>query len=161
MSLSASLFSFKEKGMYRFRELTIRTDNSEGGIAAIAGLWKDVADGRYPVAFDGSSDVFPVACYHRYESDEKGAFDYTIMSVTPAFIAEKEAEVRAGAFVRYEATDRAGDIAKCTADVWKQVWEDSGSGKIARAFACDYEMGMTPACTADGSAYCRLYISVR
>lgn len=146
--------------MYKLKSLSIRANNTTEGLVAISGLWNDILMGKLSVSFKDHNGSFPIARYNNYESDENGAFDYTIMEVTPEFIALKEKEVREGLFKKYEHREENGDLLKCTQMLWQQVWNDQNTRVIDRSYTEDYEMGMTKECTQDSSAYCRLYIAV-
>ena len=148
---------------YILKEITIRTNNTDEGMRKIDELWHDIASGKLPILFDSEHNfiqgISPVSRYENYESNETGDYDLSIMGVTADFFAELEHRAANGKFKKYDASDDNGDIAACTKKAWKNVWDDSKSGKLKRSFICDYESSVPAQYTKDGKAHCYLYIS--
>lgn len=147
---------------YSFNSVTIRTDNSESGMAKINELWADIMQGKVPLDFIQNGQpvkgLMPVSAYSDYESDEKGKYNLTIMSVSFDFFTKIEALVVQGKFIKI---DESGETISDSANkAWTKVWELTSSGKIKRAFTVDYESTVPAEYTADGKAHCYLYIAV-
>lgn len=148
---------------YSFKSVTIRTDNSEGGMAKINELWADIMQGKVALDFMANGvpvkGLSPVSAYSDYESDEKGEYSLTIMSVTVDFFAKIEGLVAQG---KYFKIDESGEtIAECADKAWSKVWQLSAKGELHRAFTVDYESTVPAEYTKDGKAHCYLYIAVR
>lgn len=148
---------------YSFKSVTIRTDNSESGMAKINELWADILQGKVPLDFIQNGlpvkGLSPVSAYSDYDSDEKGEYNLTIMSVSVNFFAEMEKAVAQGKFIKI---DESGEtISDCANKAWSKVWELTASGKINRAFTVDYESTVPAEYTQDGKAHCYLYIGVK
>ena len=79
---------------YSFKSVTVRTDNSESGMAKINELWADIMQGRIPLDFIENGvpvkGLSPISAYSDYESDEKGKYNLSIMTVTVDFFAQME-----------------------------------------------------------------------
>jgi len=147
---------------YRLCSVTLRTDNSSVGLAAIDSLWEEIQSGKLPLLFDSDGTfipgVSPVSRYSNYESDALGAYDLTVMAVRSDFFAELERKVKQGLFRKFEA---AGDDCRaCAQSAWAQVWAESQSGTCRRAFTEDYESTVPAPYTKDGTCHCYLYISL-
>ena len=143
---------------YKLKAVTIRTNNSEEGIRKIAELWKDVLTGKLPLLSDG---IIPISQYSNYESDEKGDYDINIVGVEHNFFEDMEKEVEKGLYKKYEADDENGNVEICTKKVWENVWNDTHSGILKRAFTIDYESSILSEFSKDGKAHCYLYIAVK
>ena len=143
---------------YRLKAVTIHTNNSEEGIRKIAELWRDILTGKLPLLSDG---IVPVSQYSNYESDEKGDYDISIVGVKHNFFEDMEKEVEKGLYKKYEAVDKNGNVEMCTKKVWENVWNDSHSGILKRAFTIDYESSVPAKFSKDGKAHCYLYIAVK
>ncbi|MDE6001502.1 MAG: AraC family transcriptional regulator [Clostridia bacterium] len=148
---------------YSFKSVTIRTDNSESGMAKINELWADVMQGKVPLDFIENGipvkGLSPVSMYSDYESDEKGKYNLTIMTVTVDFFAGMEKSVAQG---KYLKIDESGEtIADCAYKAWSEVWQLTAEGKLNRAFTSDYESTVPAEYTKDGKAHCYLYIAVK
>ncbi len=148
---------------YSFKSVTIRTDNSESGMAKINELWADIMQGKVPLDFieNGApvKGLSPISAYSDYESDEKGKYNLSIMSVTVDFFAKMEELVAQGKYIRI---DESGEtIAKCANKAWTKVWQLTASGEMKRAFTIDYESTVPTAYTKDGKTHCYLYIAVK
>ncbi len=148
---------------YSFNKVTVRTDNSEAGMAKIAELWQDIMTGKVPFDFIENGQpvkgLSPVSEYSNYESDENGKYDLSVMSVTVGFFAEMEAKTASGKYVKI---DESGEnIFVCANKAWQKVWELSACGKINRAFTSDYESTVPAEYCKDGKAHCYLYIAVK
>ena len=150
---------------YRFKEVTIRTDNSLKGMQQIGQLWQDITTGTIPVLFDTDhqlqQDVILLAKYSNYEQDEKGAYDFTIIGATASLIQELETQAERGIYKKYSISDANGDVNACTQKAWKLVWEEQKAGVLQRSFCNDYESSIPAAFSKDGKAYCTLYIAVQ
>ena len=142
---------------YRLKAVTIRTNNSEEGIRKIGELWGDVLTGKLPLLADG---IIPISQYSNYESDEKGAYDISIVGVDHNFFEDMEKEVEKGLYKKYEAFDENGNIELCTKKAWENVWNDAHSGILKRAFTIDYESSVPAEFSKDGKAHCYLYIAI-
>lgn len=148
---------------YTFKSVTIRTDNSESGMARLDELWADIMQGKIPLGFI-ENDVLvkglsPISVYSDYESDEKGKYDLSVMSVNADFFAELEKLVAQGKYVKI---DESGEtIAECANKAWSKVWTLSANGEMKRAFTIDYESTVPAEYTKDGKAHCYLYIAVK
>ena len=143
---------------YKLKAVTIRTNNSKEGIRKIAELWRDILIGKLPLLSDG---IVPISQYSNYESDEKGDYDISIVGVKHNFFEDMEKEVEKGLYKKYEANDENGNVEICTRKVWKNVWNDSHSGILKRAFTIDYESSVPAEFSKDGKAHCYLYIAVK
>ena len=148
---------------YSFKSVTIRTDNSESGMAKINELWADIMTGKVPLDFieNGApvKGLSPISAYSDYESDEKGKYSLSVMTVTADFFAETESFVAQGKYVKI---DESGEtVAECADKAWSKVWELTASGKLERAFTIDYESAVPAEYTKDGKAHCYLYIAVK
>lgn len=150
---------------YTLKEVTIRTDNTGIGMRQIGELWRDVSSGVLPILFDSEHNlhqgIMPIAKYSQYEQAEKGAYDLTIAGVTEAFFQQLEAQVDAGIYRKYVASDENGDVTVCTKLAWGKVWEEQSAGLLCRAFTNDYESSVPAAFSQDGKAFCTLYIAVQ
>ncbi|WP_294728866.1 GyrI-like domain-containing protein [Fusobacterium nucleatum] len=143
---------------YRLKAVTICTNNSEEGIRKITELWEDVLIGKLPLLSDG---IIPISQYSNYESDENGNYDISIVGVKHNFFEDIEKEVEKGLYKKYEANDENGNVEICTRKVWKNVWNDTHSGILKRAFTIDYESSVPAEFSKDGKAHCYLYIAVK
>ena len=143
---------------YKLKAVTIRTNNSEEGIRKIAELWRDILTGKLPLLSDG---IVPISQYSNYESDEKGDYDISIVGVKHNFFEDMEKEVEKGLYKKYEAVDGNGSVELCTKKAWENVWIDSHSGVLKRAFTIDYESSVPAEFSKDGKAHCYLYIAVK
>lgn len=148
---------------YSFKSVTIRTDNSEEGMAKINELWADIMQGKIPLDFIKNGKpvkgLSPVSAYSDYESDEKGKYDLSVMTVTVDFFAKMEDLVAQG---KYAKIDESGDtISDCANKAWSKVWQLTAKGELNRAFTVDYESTVPAEYTKDGKAHCYLYIAVR
>ena len=155
-----------EKTMtYKFKELTIRMNNSEEGTKIIDEIWEDVASGKLPILFDTDrrflKGVSPVSKYSNYSNDQNGDHDYTIMAVTADFFQEMERKVSEGSYKKYDEKDETGEIGVCSKKAWKKVWSEQKAGNINRAFTEDYESTVPSEYTKDGKAHCYLYIAIK
>ncbi|KAK8871562.1 hypothetical protein M9Y10_007295 [Tritrichomonas musculus] len=148
---------------YSFKSVTIRTDNSEKGLAEIGMLWHDIISGKIPLDFlkKGSpvKGLSPISCYSEYESDEKGKYDLTIMCVETRFFIELEKKIGQGEYIKID--ESGSDISECAKKAWSKVWEMKSKGEIKRAFTQDYESTVPSEYTKDGKAHCYLYIAVK
>lgn len=143
---------------YTLKAVTIRANNSEEGIRKIAELWRDVLTGKLSLLVDR---IVPISQYSNYESDEKGDYDISIVGVEHNFFEDMEKEVKKGLYKKYEAVDENGSVELCTKKAWENVWNDSHSGVLKRAFSVDYESSVPAEFSKDGKAHCYLYIAVK
>lgn len=148
---------------YSFKSVTIRTDNSESGMAKINELWADILQGKIPLDFieNGApvKGLLPISAYSDYENDEKGKYNLSIMTVTVDFFGKMEELVAQGKFIKID--ENGETISDCANKAWSKVWELTASGKINRAFTVDYESTVPAEYTQDGKAHCYLYIGVK
>ena len=147
---------------YSFSRVTIRTDNSESGMAKINELWADIMTGKVPLDFIENGvpvkGLSPISAYSDYESDEKGKYDLSVMTITADFFAKMESLVTQGKYIKI---DESGDtITDCANKAWLKVWELTASKELKRAFTIDYESTVPAEYTKDGKAHCYLYIAV-
>ena len=148
---------------YSFKSVTIRTDNSESGMAKINELWADIMTGKIPLDFIENGkpvkELSPISAYSDYESDEKGKYNLSVMTVTAAFFAKMEALVAQGKYIKID--DSGESIGDCANKAWSKVWELSAKGELNRAFTIDYESTVPAEYTKDRKAHCYLYIAVK
>lgn len=148
---------------YTFKSVTIRTDNSESGMAKINELWADVMQGKVPLEFmeNGApvKGLSPISSYSNYESDEKGKYDLSVMSVTADFFAKMESFVAQGKYVKID--ENGETISECANKAWSKVLRLAANGEMKRAFSVDYESTVPAAYTKDGKTHCYLYIAVK
>lgn len=148
---------------YQLKAVTLRTDNTEVGMSIIDEVWQDIMSGKLPILFDSGHNfmegISPVSKYHNYESDEKGAYDLSIMGVTADFFGVMEETVRAGQYKKYE--EAGDDLGACAKAAWAKVWGEQEAGAIDRRYFEDYESTVPAAYTKDGKAHCYLYIGVK
>lgn len=147
---------------YSFKSVTIRTDNSKGGMAKINELWADIMQGKVPLDFIENGvpvkGLSPISAYCDYESDEKGAYNLSIMTVTVDFFTKMEEFVAQG---KYMKIDESGEtIAECADKAWSKVWKLTANGGMKRAFTIDYESTVPAEYTKDGKTHCYLYIAI-
>lgn len=145
---------------YRLSAVTVLADNSPRGLEAIGKLWEDIQTGKIPLLFD-SEGVFqpglsPVSRYSNYESDQSGAYDLTILTVTTDFFAGMEEKTARGLYRKYEAA--GDDLGSCAQAAWGQVWGDAA---LKRAFTEDFESTVPAEYAKDGRCHCYLYIAVK
>lgn len=147
---------------YQLTEVTIRTNNSQEGMQKIDALWKDIGSGKLPVLFDSEGGflkgISPVSRYSRYESDEKGDYDLSVLGVQADFFREMEQKVGDGQYRKYDEV--GGDLAACAQKAWQRVWDEQAAGIIRRSFTEDFESTVPGEYTKDGEAHCYLYIAV-
>ena len=143
---------------YTLKAVTIRTNNSEEGIKKIAELWRDVLTGKLSLLVDR---IVPISQYSNYESDEKGDYDISIVGVEHNFFEDMEKEVKKGLYKKYEAVDENGNVEMCTKKARENVWNDTHSGVLKRAFTVDYESSVPKEFSKDGKAHCYLYIAMK
>lgn len=148
---------------YSFKSVTVRTDNSESGMAKINELWADIMTGKVPLDFIRNGvpvkGLSPVSSYSHYESDEKGKYNLSVMTVTVDFFAKMEELVAQGKYIKI---DESGEtITECANKAWSKVWQLSASGELKRAFTVDYENTVPAEYTKDGKTHCYLYIAVK
>ncbi|MCR1177771.1 AraC family transcriptional regulator [Clostridium botulinum] len=150
---------------YKFKEVTVRMNNSEEGTKMSGQIWNDVVSGKLPILFDTEhrfqQGVSPVSKYSNYSKDQNGDYDYTIMAVTADFFQEMETKVSKGLYKKYDEKDETGKIDVCSKKAWKKVWSEGKSGNINRAFTEDYESTVPGEYTKDGKAHCYLYIAIK
>ncbi len=149
---------------YSLKSVTIRTDNSERGMAKINELWADIMTGKIPLDFIENGvpvkGLSPISAYSDYESDEKGKYNLSVMTVTIDFFAKMEELVAQRN--TYIKIDESGEtIAECANKAWSKVWGLTASGEIKRAFTIDYESTVPAEYTKDGKAHCYLYIAIK
>ena len=148
---------------YSLKSVTIRTDNSESGMAKINELWADIMTGKIPLDFVKNGvpvkGLSPISAYSDYESDEKGKYNLSVMTVTAAFFAKMEELVTQRKYIKI---DESGEtITDCANKAWSKVWQLTASGEIKRAFTIDYESTVPAEYTKDGKAHCYLYIAIK
>jgi len=69
-------------------------------------------------------------------------------------------EVEKGLYKKYEAVDENGNVEMCTKKAWENVWNDTHSGVLKRAFTVDFESSVPKEFSKDGKAHCYLYIAI-
>lgn len=148
---------------YLLKEITLRADNSQTGMAKIDELWRDVVSGKIPLMYDSAGNfqqgLSPISKYSNYESDETGAYDLSIFTATAEFFTQMAQKVEIGEYVAYDFD--GADIKEAANKAWSCVWADKESKKIRRAFTHDYESTVPGEYTKDGRAHCYLYIAVK
>ena len=148
---------------YLLKEITLRADNSQAGMAKIDDLWRDVVSGKSPLMYDSAGNfqqgLSPVSKYTNYESEETGAYDLSIFTATAEFFVQMEQKVEAGEYAAYNFD--GADIKEAANKAWSKVWADKENKKICRAFTQDYESTVPSEYTKDGRAHCYLYIAVK
>ena len=128
---------------YSLKSVTIRTDNSESGMAKINELWADIMTGKIPLDFVKNGvpvkGLSPISAY--------------------AFFAKMEELVTQRKYIKI---DESGEtITDCANKAWSKVWQLTASGEIKRAFTIDYESTVPAEYTKDGKAHCYLYIAIK
>lgn len=141
--------------------ITIRTNNSIEGMAAIQQCWADLFQGKYTLLQDIQPGSFPVCRYSNYASNETGDYDFTIMMVNQEFHVNMQQLLDQKAMVLYELTSNENDLLECTQKAWQQVWADQQKGVIKRSFSEDYECSIPSEASDDGLAHCILYIAIQ
>lgn len=146
---------------YQLKSLTIRADNSKEGMAQITELWADITSGRLPLLFNSAQlyqqGISPIARYSRYEADESGAYDLSILAVTMDFFQELEQSVFDGQYEKFEAS--GDDLGQCAQKAWDLVWTAQAEGTLRRTFGEDYECTIPAQYSQNGTNQCILYIS--
>lgn len=147
---------------YSLKSVTIRTDNSESGMAKINELWADIMQGKIPLDFIENGKpvkgLSPVSAYCDYEGDEKGKYNLSVMTVPVDFFAKMEELVAQGKYIKI---DECGEtITDCANKAWTKVWNFTANGEIKRAFTIDYESTVPAEYTKDGKAHCYLWIAI-
>ena len=108
---------------YSFKSVTIRTDNSESGMAKINELWADIMQGKIPLDFIQNGipvkGLSPISAYCDYESDEKGMYNLSIMTVSADFFAKMEELVANGSY--YKIDESGESIADCANKAWSKI----------------------------------------
>lgn len=150
---------------YQLKRLTVRVDNSDEGMKQIQELWQDVVSGKLPLIYDSEQNFqkgySPVGEYSNYENKEKGAYDLSVLAVTPEFFQGLEQDVQAGKYSKYVEYDENNNLERAIFRAWERVWADQANGTLPRAFLTDYEDAVPAEYTKDGKAYACLYISVK
>lgn len=148
---------------YSFKSVTIRTDNSESGMAKINELWADILCGKVPLDFVENGipvkGLSPISAYSDYENNEKGKYNLSVMTVTADFFTEMEKSVAQGKYIKID--ENGESITECANKAWTKVWNLTASGKLKRAFTVDYESTVPAEYTKDGKAHCYLYLAVK
>ncbi len=148
---------------YSFKSVTIRTDNSESGMAKINELWADIMTGKVPLDFIENGipvkGLSPISAYSDYENNENGKYNLSVMTVTADFFIKMEALVTQGEYIKIDESGES--ISDCANKAWSKVWELSAKGTLKRAFTIDYESTVPAEYTKDGNAHCYLYIAVK
>lgn len=148
---------------YLLKEIMLRADNSQTGMAKINELWRDIVSGKIPLMYDSAGNfqqgLSPVSKYSNYESDETGEYDLSIFTATAEFFTRMAQKVEAGEYVYYDFD--GVDIKDAANKAWSRVWADKESKKIRRAFTQDYESTVPGEYTKDDKAHCYLYIAVQ
>lgn len=149
--------------VYQLKDITIRTDNSKEGMDKVNELWKDIVNGKIPLMYDSEGNFLqglsPVSAYRNYESNETGAFDLKIFTVTVDFFAEMEKQIGEGQYKKYDFD--GADIQQAAGKAWEQVWAEQKAQVICRSFTEDFESTVPAEYTKDGKAHCYLYIAVK
>lgn len=150
---------------YMLERVTVRVDNTPEEMQKVKELWADIVSGRLPVVFDSSHEFqkgrSPVGEYSNYENGAMGAYDLSILGVTPEFFQALEQDVQQGKYVKYEEREEPGQIDAAIGRAWERVWADQQSGVLDRAFQKDYEDAVPAEYTKDGKVHVCLYISVQ
>lgn len=148
---------------YQLKVVTMRTNNSNEGMARIDELWQDITSGKLPLLFDSEhkflQGISPVSKYHNYASDENGDYDLSILGVTVNFFQEMENAVIKGTYKKYK--ESGDDLGLCAKKAWAKVWSEQKAGEINRSYSEDYESTVPAEYTKDGKAHCYLYIAVK
>lgn len=148
---------------YSFKSVTIRTDNSESGMAKINELWADILCGKVPLDFVENGipvkGLSPISAYSDYENNEKGKYNLSVMTVAADFFTEMEKSVAQGKYIKID--ENGESITECANKAWTKVWNLTASGELKRAFTVDYESTVPAEYTKDGKAHCYLYLAVK
>jgi len=148
---------------YSLKSVTIRTDNSEKGMAKLNELWADIMQGRLPLGFIENGvpvkGLSPISVYSEYESDERGEYDLSVMAVASDFFGRLEELAGQGSY--YKIDESGESISECADKAWSKVWELTAKGELRRAFTVDYESTVPAAYTKDNKAHCYLWIAVK
>ncbi len=147
---------------YRLSSMTLRTNNTSRGLAAIAALWADVQSEKLPLLFDSGgafhAGLSPISRYSGYSSYENGEYDLSIFAVSADFFAALEQKAAQGTYRKYEVSGE--DLSVCTRAAWEQVWADQKAGRLQRTFSEDFERTVPTEYTKDGMCHCYLYIAI-
>ena len=115
----------------KLEKITIRTDNTEKGVARIGELNNSVLSKELDLISEGNTSV---VTYSNYESNDKGMYDYTISDYTVEDRDKLLHKLRED--INYkEYTLNASTPVDSIQNTWKEVW----SADINRAFSIDYE----------------------
>lgn len=148
---------------YQLKAVTVRTNNTNAGLAQIRDLWQDVFAGKIPILCDSKGAFLKGACpvsqYSRYESDETGSYDFSILTVEQDFFEQLEEAVRMGTYIKYEAAAESPQA--CTKKAWQAVWKAQQERKMQRSFIKDFESAVSTEYSKDGMAHCSLYIGIQ
>ncbi len=150
---------------YAIEEVTIKAGNSPQDMAKITALWHDIAQGKLAILLDSNGkareNITPIACYHTYTSINPFAFSLTVKAVPEEFYKNLEVDTKKGFFKKYIESDVHGNVSTAIRLAWEKVWNDHNAGFIKRTFIRDYEASIPVEFSADGKAYCVLYIAVQ
>lgn len=135
---------------YKFKSLTIRTDNSEEGIKCISSLWDDIFSKKIVMETKNLMSE-----YSNYESNQNGKYDFTIMTINNDFIKTLEESLNKGDYLKYSIDGKTPEESSKRA--WEKIWRDYKQKKIHRAFSKDFEISFP-----SKNGFCtEIYISIK
>ena len=98
---------------YSLKSVTIRTDNSESGMAKINELWADIMTGKIPLDFIENGvpvkGLSPISAYSDYESDEKRQIQFIRYDRNRRFLCKMEELVAQRKYIKIDESGETID----------------------------------------------------
>lgn len=149
---------------YILHSITIHMGKHTQHSAVIAEIWSDIESGRIPLLFDNELNfvpgISPILQYSDYSKDDAEEYALSFIGVTSNFFRELEKKVQNGFYKKYDFCSKNLDLIACSEKAWEIVRTDQETGKINRAYTCDYESTVPAAYTKDGKVHSYLYIAI-